>query len=126
MKNHPAVRCDSRMPDNPTNPNLEETPMNGSTKTPCYPWMLSTLASSTVAVAMILLAVAFRFPQVSNLLIALLAALWVSGILVWAARHLRPVKEDEFADVLLLMAFLFAFSTGSVLFVVALVQIPTH
>ncbi len=99
--------------------------MNVSTKTSCFPWMVSTLASSTVAVAMVLLAMAFRFPQVSNLLIALLAGLWVSGTLIWAAR-LEYAKEGEFSDMLLLMAFLFALCAGSVLFIAALVQIPTH
>ena len=100
--------------------------MNVSTKTSCFPWMLGTLASSTVAVAMALLAIAFRFPQANRLLIALLAALWVSGMLAWAAHHLRTVKEEEFADMLLLMTFLFALCAGSALFVVALVRIPMH
>ena len=99
--------------------------MNVSTKTSCFPWMLSTLASSTIAAAMVLLAIAFRFPQVSKLLIALLAALWVSGTLIWAAR-LEYSKEEDFSDLLRLMALLFALSAGSVLFVVVLVQIPIH
>ncbi|MBN6740117.1 hypothetical protein JKG47_06145 [Acidithiobacillus sp. MC6.1] len=89
----------------------------------CLFWLSGTLVSTLVAALFGLLAIASDFPEVSKLLIGLLAGLWVMCSLLWGAHAIERAEwDDDLPSLLRLVAILFAVGCGSTLFTVALIQ----
>ncbi|MBU2741549.1 hypothetical protein [Acidithiobacillus albertensis] len=90
----------------------------------CLFWFSTTLISTIIAALFGLLAITTDFPEVSKLLIGLLAGLWVMCSLLWGAHAIERAEwDDDLPSLLRLVAILFAVGCGSTLFTVALVQV---
>lgn len=91
---------------------------------PCTSWILGAMGAGTVAFLMLLLGFAEHFPRIGTLTIALVAAFWVAGSLIWGAHLMqRSGWDDDLAHLVNFCGLLFSIVAGVSIFLVALTQV---
>ncbi|MHB8115587.1 MAG: hypothetical protein ACYDC7_01700 [Acidithiobacillus ferrivorans] len=76
---------------------------------PCTSWILGAMGAGTVAFLMLLLGFAEHFPRIGTLTIALVAAFWVAGSLIWGAHLMqRSGWDDDLAHLVNFCGLLFS------------------